>query len=88
VEPCAAYSPDELSERDHSITARYCLYTLVRGQLKRAQIEHAPWPLARATLLVSNQTLIEATGLSRPHGAPLVHYSPKITVKIGYPRML
>jgi uncharacterized protein YqjF (DUF2071 family) len=52
-----------------------------------AQIEHDPWPLQRATVLELNQNLIEAVGLPAPQGAPLVHYSADIDVKIGYVRL-
>ena len=80
-------TPGELTERDHFFTARYRLYTLVRGRLAHAQIEHAPWPLARATLLDLNQNLIEAAGLPSPGGDPVVHYSEELAVKIGYVRL-
>jgi uncharacterized protein len=85
VRPGTAYSPEELTDRDHFLTARFCLYTTMRGRLARAQIEHPRWPLARATLLECNQTLFQAAGLPPPEGAPLMHYSPEIDVKIGYP---
>jgi uncharacterized protein YqjF (DUF2071 family) len=76
IQPGAPYAPSELGERDHFLTARFCLYTLMRGRMRRAQIEHPPWPLARANVVDLNQTLIEATGL--PSDLP---------VKIGYPRL-
>ncbi len=85
LQPGAPYTGGELTERDHFFTARYCLYTVMRGRMARAQIEHAPWPLAHATVLKLNQTLIEASGLPSPQGAPVVHYSTTIDVKIGYP---
>jgi uncharacterized protein YqjF (DUF2071 family) len=85
VQPGAPYRTGELTDRDHFLTARYCLYNLTHGQLGRAQIEHPPWPLARAIALECRQTLIEAAGLPHPEGAPLVHYSAQIDVKIGYP---
>ncbi len=77
----------ELTERDHFFTARYRLYTLIRGQLGCAQIEHEPWPLNRATLLHLDQNLIEAAGLPSPKGAPMVHYSAELHVKIGHARV-
>ena len=76
-----------LTERDHFFTARYRLYTVMLGRLAYAQIEHAPWPLARATVLELNQNLIEAAGLPAPRGAPLAHYSEELDVKIGYVRL-
>jgi uncharacterized protein len=87
IKPGAAYHPDELTARDHFLTARYCLYTRMRGKLGRAQIEHPPWPLARATVLDLGQTLIDAAALPSPDGRPLAHYSEELDVKIGYPRV-
>ena len=88
VRPAAPYSSDELSERDHFLTARFCLYTLMRGRIGRAQIEHAPWPLARATVCDLKQTLVAAAGLPTAQGAPLAHFAANIDVKIGYPRLI
>ena len=79
--------PGELTERDHFFTARYRLYTLARGRLAYAQIEHDPWPLARASLLDLNQNLIEAAGLPSARGEPMVHYADELDVKIGYVRL-
>jgi uncharacterized protein len=78
--------PGELllpTERDHFLTARYRLYTLARGRLAYAQIEHPPWPLARASAVELKQKLLEAVGLPTPTGAPLIHYSEEVSVKIG-----
>src|SRR5258708_14858091 len=47
----------ELSELDHFLTARYRLYTLKRGRLAYAQIEHDPWPLTHGNVVVLNQNL-------------------------------
>ena len=79
--------PKELTDLDHFLTARYRLYAVTRGRLGYAQIQHDPWPLARATLLELNQNLIEASGLPSPQGSPLVHYSADLDVKIGYLRL-
>ncbi|HLW77089.1 MAG TPA: DUF2071 domain-containing protein [Bryobacteraceae bacterium] len=84
VKPGERYRPDELGERDHFLTARYRLYSRVRDKLAFAQVEHEPWPLARATLVSLNQNLIEAVSLPSPRGAPLVHYCEQLDVKIGY----
>jgi uncharacterized protein len=72
------------NEHAHFLTARYRLYTLRRGRLAFAQIEHDPWPLANATLLNLEQSVIQAAGLPAPVGEPIVHYSANLDVKIGY----
>ena len=86
IEPGAPFTGDELTARDHFVTARYCLYSVMRGRLARAQIEHPPWPLARAIAISVSENLIEAAGVPAPQGPPLVHYSPTLDVKIGLPR--
>jgi len=85
VRPGDPFRPEEIGERDHFVTARFRLYSVVRGKLSYAQIEHPPWPLARATVLELNQTLIESNGLETPCDAPLVHYSEELEVRIGFP---
>jgi len=84
VKPGGPFRPEELRDRDHFLTARFRLYSLVRGKLGYAQIEHASWPLSRATVLELNQTLIESGGLAAPAGAPLVHYCEELDVRIGF----
>lgn len=83
VTPGERYLETELGDRDHFLTARYRLYSETRGKLRCAQIEHEPWPLARASVMGLNQNLVEAAGLPAPAGAPLVHYAAGIDVKIG-----
>ena len=39
--------------------------------------------LARAKLIAMRQSLFEDAGLAPPQGAPLVHYSAELAVKIG-----
>jgi uncharacterized protein len=85
VKPGQRIAAEELSERDHFLTARYRLYTIVQGRLRWAQIEHQPWPLARAALVTLKQNLIDASGLPAPEGHPQVHYAVEIDVKIGHP---
>jgi uncharacterized protein YqjF (DUF2071 family) len=83
VKPGELYHPAELTGRDQFLTARYRLYTTSGVRLRYAQIEHAPWPLARASVMELRQNLFERAGLPPPSGAPLVHYSEELAVKIG-----
>lgn len=83
VKPGELHKPGELTDRDHFLTARYRLYTTSVRRLRYAQIEHAPWPLARASVLELRQTLFERAGLPPPLGSPLVHYAAELAVKIG-----
>ena len=83
IQPGELYKSDELTQRDHFLTARYRLYTTSGNRLRHADIEHPPWPLAQASALQIRQTLFEAAGLPAPQGNPLVHYSAELTVQIG-----
>jgi uncharacterized protein len=83
VKPGDLYQPGELTGRDQFLTARYRLYTTTGASLRHAQIEHAPWPLAHASVGELQQNLFETAGLPPPSGAPLVHYAEELAVKIG-----
>jgi len=84
VKPGDRFPPEELHDRDHFLTARFRLYSMLRGRLGYAQIEHEPWPLSRASVLELDQTLIGTGGLATPRGAPLVHYCEELNVRIGF----
>jgi uncharacterized protein len=86
VHPGARFKAAELTERDHFLTARFRLYaTSPQRRLHSAQIEHSPWPLARASVVSLRETLFEASGLPPPIGEPIAHYSDELHVKIGFP---
>jgi uncharacterized protein len=83
IQPGAPYHSSDLTGLDHFLTARFRLYSTFRGQLRHADIEHPPWPLAHAKAIDLHQTLFAAAGLPAPSGAPLVHYAAELAVKIG-----
>lgn len=83
IQPRERLAPSEIAEHDHFLTDRFLLYTLARGRLAHAQIEHPPWPLARARVIELQQTLLEKAGLPAPTSDPLVHYSEELAVNIG-----
>jgi uncharacterized protein YqjF (DUF2071 family) len=82
----AAYQPAELGDRDHFLTARWVLFSVLAGRQFFARAEHPPWPLHRAEALTVDDRLISAAGLPEPCGEPLVHYSPGVDVRIGRPQ--
>jgi uncharacterized protein YqjF (DUF2071 family) len=86
--PGERFEPEELGDLDHFLTARYRLYSVLAGRLAFAQIEHYPWPLARARLESLRQTIVQAAGLPAPAGDPLIHYSEFIPVRIGRPQFV
>jgi uncharacterized protein YqjF (DUF2071 family) len=81
----APYQPAELRDRDHFLTARWVLFSVLAGRQFFARAEHQPWPLHHAEALTVDDSLIPAAGLPAPRGEPLVHYSPGVNVRIGRP---
>jgi uncharacterized protein len=75
----------ELSELDHFLTARWALFSAPRSGLHHARAFHEPWPLHRAKVVGLHDELVAASGLSQPTGPPLAHWSPRVTVRIGWP---
>jgi uncharacterized protein YqjF (DUF2071 family) len=83
-----AYRPDELSEFDHYLTARWRLYSSRPGGLRFALAAHEPWPLHRVEVLELDDELVTAAGFPDPEGDPICHWSPGVEVRIGLPRTL
>ncbi len=87
VRPGGPIPPDEVTELEHFLTARWRLFSHgPRATLRFADAEHAPWPLQRAELESCDDGLVTAAGLPKPEGEPLTHYSPGVQVRIGRPR--
>lgn len=82
------FAPEELTERDHFLTALFRLYTMFGDRVGYAQVEHDPWPLYRARAIRLDQDLIAAAGLAPPEGEPIAHYSPGVDVKVAAPVLL
>lgn len=82
------FTPDQLGDLDHFLTARWRLYSARRGGLRSALAEHAPWPLHHVDVLDLDDELMSAAGLSRPIGEPICHWSPGVEVRIGFPHRL
>jgi len=82
VSPVAPSLPGTL---EHFLTERYCLYTVVRGQIYRAVIHHAPWPLQSAQAEVVKNTMAAAAGIALPEAAPHLLFARAIRVLIWLP---
>jgi len=78
----------EAGELEVFLTARFLLYSLRRGKLIFAEVEHGPWPLESARLVRLDQTLTDTLGLPPPQGEPLVHFSPGVEVQAGGPKSI
>jgi hypothetical protein len=73
------------SELEIFLTARFRLYTARLGKLAMARIEHPQWPLHQARVVHCDESLIIASGLPAPEGEPIVHYAPRVDVRVGPP---
>lgn len=88
LEFAAAYHPTGTAfvarpgSLEYFLTARYCLYTHdTAGKLYCGDIDHEPWPLQTASAEISLNTMTSPWNISL-QGAPLLHFSKTITVKI------
>jgi uncharacterized protein len=75
--------PADVSDLEEFLTARFRLYSVVRGSLLSMPAAHGPWPLHRARTLGLRDRLVEAAGLPPPAGDPLVLYSTGVDVRVG-----
>jgi uncharacterized protein YqjF (DUF2071 family) len=79
------FERDEAGDLDHFLTARWALYGAYGPLVSYGRMHHEPWPLHHAELLRCDDELVQAAGLAAPAGAPLLHYSPVVTVRCGWP---
>ena len=73
----------ETQALDHFLSARYRLYTVYKGRVGYAQIEHVPWPMQHGRVIRLNEDLILNSGVPAPTGAPLVHFSRELEVRVA-----
>ncbi len=78
----------EATQLDHFLTARWRLYTMLRGRLAFARVEHPPWPLHSASVTAISDTLVTAAGYPAPAGDPFALYSPGVSVRVERPRFV
>jgi len=81
-----AFAPDELTERDHFLTARWVLFSSKGTRHRFADAHHAPWPLRRAIPIACEDQLLSAAGLPVSDEPPVCHYSEGVDVRIGRPQ--
>ncbi len=82
----AEYGAGEATDFEHWLSARWRLYGELRsGRLITAEAHHERWPLFHAEVLECDQSLLRACGLPAASAAPIAHWSPRVTVRIGRP---
>jgi uncharacterized protein len=79
IRPVELRQPGSLA---HWLSERYCLYTVVRGSVYRAEIHHPQWPLQDAEANIGTNTMAAAAGIDLPLAPPQLHFSKKLDVLI------
>ncbi len=64
--PTAAVRLRDTGTLEHWLSERYCLYTVSRGDVYRAEIHHAQWPLRDAEAEIEINTMAAAAGIVLP----------------------
>jgi len=67
---------------EHWLTERYCLYSVTKDSVFRAEIHHQQWPLQNAEAEISVNTMARAAGIMLPDIPPLLHFAKKLQVLI------
>ena len=67
---------------EHWLTERYCLYTVHRGRVYRAEIHHEPWPLQDAECEFSANSVALSAGIQLPQVRPVLHFAKRLEVLI------
>lgn len=88
----ASYGPTGPAEKtrpgtlEYWLTERYCLYARGRsGELYRAEIHHAPWPLQPAAATIARNHMLGVHGIEAGGPPALLHFSRRLQV-IVWPR--
>jgi len=83
----APFHAGEATDLDRFLTARWALFGDLGPWITYATMFHEPWPLHHATVTAWDDQLVAAAGLAQPTAAPLVHYSPEVNVRCGWPTL-
>jgi uncharacterized protein YqjF (DUF2071 family) len=71
------------------LVERYRLFTVVGRELRKIEVDHAPWPLRPAEARINANTMALASGIPLPDQEPVVHFvvrqdvftGPQVTVR-------
>jgi uncharacterized protein len=70
------------------LTGRYRLYASEDEALYRAEIEHEPWTLRRATAEIRRNTMAAADGIDLPGDPPHLLFSRSLDVRVFWPERI
>jgi len=64
--PTNSVSPPAPGTLEYFLTERYCLYTMHKGAVHRAEVHHPPWPLQAAEAEIGENTMSPVVLESEP----------------------
>src|SRR4051812_15226969 len=67
------------------LTGRWRAWIAVAQRLLTVPVEHEPWPLSDARLVHHEGTLLTSLGVPPPSGDLVVHSSPGVNARLGWP---
>jgi uncharacterized protein YqjF (DUF2071 family) len=73
---------------EHWSTERYSLFSAHLGALLRLDVEHPRWPLQRAAVSITRNTMAAASGISLPTVAPHVLFAARLDVLANWPQVI
>jgi uncharacterized protein YqjF (DUF2071 family) len=74
--PIGPAQPPTPGTLEHFLTERYCLFTSDKaGHAYTLDIHHPPWPLQPAEAVIETNTMAQASGITLPEAAPLLHFA-------------
>lgn len=77
-------APEDVSELDHFLSARWALATLRGSSLLYGRVHHPRWPLHQVHDVRVDQDVIETAGLPTPDGPPHAFFSPGVDVEVAW----
>lgn len=81
-------APAEITSLDDFLSLRWSLYEVgPRGAVIRARVDHGPWPMRAAELVVCEDEFVSAAGYDLAGRPPRhVRYGGDVEVRVGPPR--
>ena len=90
----ASYGPVATAHRaypdtiEHFLSERYCLYSVSRKRLYRADIHHLPWELQAADVELERNTIAAPADIKLPPTPDLKYFSRSLKVLVWAPERL
>jgi hypothetical protein len=81
--PSRKLAESRLGTLEYFLTERYCLFSSNgAGQIIRANLHHASWPLEEAEADIEQNDLASVLRIQLPDQKPVLHYSRQLAVYI------